>query len=415
MSAQSQLTPDAIARVPATVFALGIVSLLNDLGGDAVTPLLPAFVATVGGGPEALGLIEGVADAATSLVQFGSGYLADRTGKQKGLALAGYGIANSLRPLLSLASGSWQILLIRLGDRVGKGLRGAPRDALLADATPAALRGTAFGVHRGMDHVGAFLGPVIAYLMLSQGLGVRAVFAWTAVAGALCIGVLAAFVKNTARPPSSERPSLGLPASPAYRRFLIATLIFTLGNSSDAFLLWRAREFGIAVALAPILWTVLHVVKSASSFLGGALSDRIGRRAAILSGWLLYAGVYISFGLARNPWQIWILFALYGVFYGLTESTGAALVVDLVDPDWRGRALGTYNAVAGFATLPASVVFGILYESLGQGVAFGFGATLAVLASLILPPLHPVKTRINCTEGTTGELHGRRSNRHGQQ
>jgi MFS family permease len=260
---------------------------------------------------------------------------------------------------------------------------------------PPTLHGSAFGVHRGMDHVGAFLGPVIAYFMLSQGLGVRAVFACTAVTGALCIAVLALFVKDPARPPSSERPSFGLPASPAYRRFLLATLIFTLGNSSDAFLLWRARDLGIRVALAPILWTVLHVVKSPSSFSGGALSDRVGRRAAILSGWLWYGGVYIGFGLARSPWQIWMLFALYGVFYGLTESPGAALVVDLVDPDWRGRALGTYNAVAGLATLPASVMFGILYESLGPGVAFGFGATLAVLASLILPLAPSRQTRMN--------------------
>jgi hypothetical protein len=159
---------------------------------------------------------------------------------------------------------------------------------------PPTLHGSAFGVHRGMDHVGAFLGPVIAYFMLSQGLGVWAVFACTAVTGALCIAVLALFVKDATRPPSSERPSFGLPASPAYRRFLLATLIFTLGNSSDAFLLWRARDLGITVGLAPILWTVLHVVKSASSFSGGALSDWVGRRAAILSGWLWYSGVFIS-------------------------------------------------------------------------------------------------------------------------
>jgi hypothetical protein len=187
-------------RIPGTVVALGLVSLLNDLGGDAVTPLLPAFVAAVGGGPQALGFIEGAADASASLVQLVSGYLADRTGKLKTLALAGYGIANSLRPLLALVTAWPQILLIRFGDRTGKGLRGAPRDALLADSTPPELRGTAYGLHRGMDHIGAFLGPALAYMMLSHGIGVRAVFAWTAVAGGLCLIVLGLFVKETARP-----------------------------------------------------------------------------------------------------------------------------------------------------------------------------------------------------------------------
>jgi len=377
--------PDGRAGIPVTVAALGVVSLLNDIAGDAVAPLLPAFVATLGGGPEALGMIEGVADAAMSLIQFASGYLADRTGKLKALTVAGYAIANSLRPLLALVTGWWQILLIRFGDRAGKGIRGAPRDALLADATPAAFRGAAYGLHRGFDHAGAFLGPAAAYVLLSRGISMRAVFAWTAVPGVMSLIVLGFFVKSVVRRPSSERPQLGLPPSPIYRRFLVATLIFTLGNSSDAFLLWRAHELGIAVGLAPVLWMVLHLVKSASSFCGGALSDRRGRRTAILAGWGLYAGVYVGFAFAAAPWQIWLLFALYGGFYGLTESPASALVVDLVEADWRGRALGSYNAVMGLAMLPASVIFGVLYQTLGAGVAFGMGAALAIVASLILP------------------------------
>jgi MFS family permease len=255
--------------------------------------------------------------------------------------------------------------MIRFGDRAGKGMRGAPRDALLADATPPALRGAAYGLHRGLDHVGAFIGPAMAYLMLSHGIGVRAVFAWTAVAGALCLSVLGVFVKSVGRSPSLERPRPGLPASPAYRRFLLAISIFTLGNSSDAFLLWGARELGIAVSLAPILWVVLHIVKSSSSFCGGALSDWLGRRATILTGWGLYAGSHVGFAFAVSLWQIWLLFCVYGVFYGLTEGPQSALVVDLVEEDWRGRALGTYNAVIGLAMLPASVIFGALYQTLG--------------------------------------------------
>ncbi len=372
--------------IPRTIVALGVVSLLNDIGGDAVSPLLPAFVGMVGGGPEALGLIEGVADATASLLQIASGYLADRTGKLKGLTFAGYGIANLLRPLLSLATAWWQILVIRFGDRAGKGIRGTPRDALVADAAPSALRGRGYGLHRGMEYIGALLGPALAYLMLSHGFSLRAVFAWTIVPGASALLVLGLFVNDVGRKPSVEvLPAFGLPPSAHYRRFLLAVLVFTLGSSSDAFLLWRAREIGIAVALAPILWMVLQIVKSASSFGGGALSDWWGRRATILAGWVLYSGVYVGFALAAAAWQIWLLFALYGIFYGLTESPERALVVDLVPESWRGRALGTYNAAVGLATLPASVIFGVLYENLGPTIAFGFGAALAIVAAFLLP------------------------------
>jgi MFS family permease len=287
--------------------------------------------------------------------------------------------------LLSLVTAWWQILVIRFGDRVGKGVRGTPRDALLADAAPSALRGRGFGLHRGLEYMGALAGPAIAYLMLSRGVSLRAVFAWTAVPGALCLLVLALFVKDVACKPSVETPAFGLRSSPLYRRFLLAMFVFTLGSSSDAFLLWRAREIGIPVALAPILWMVLHFVKSGSSFFGGALSDWYGRRVAILTGWGLYGAVYIGFALAKAPWQIWILFAVYGVFYGLTESPERALVVDLVDESWRGRALGTYNAVVGLATLPASVIFGMLYQNIGATAAFGVGAALAIVAALMLP------------------------------
>jgi MFS family permease len=347
----------------------------------------------VGGGPEALGVIEGVADATASLLQIGSGYFADRTGKLKALTVAGYGVANIMRPFLALITAWWQILVIRFGDRAGKGIRGTPRDALLADAAPPAARGSGYGLHRGLEYIGALLGPAIAYLMLSHGVSLRTVFAWTVVPGALCLLVLGLFVSDIARKPSVDTPALGLVPSPIYRRFLIAILVFTLGSSSDAFLLWRAREVGIAVALAPILWMVLHIVKSASSFCGGALSDRVGRRAAILSGWGLYAAVYIGFAFVRGSWEIWLLFALYGVFYGLTESPERALIVDLVPEDWRGRALGTYNAVIGLATLPASVIFGVLYQTLGSRVAFGTGAALAILASVILPSSPPTASK----------------------
>jgi MFS family permease len=376
--------PGAPLNIPRTIVAVGVVSLLNDIAGDAITPLLPTFVASVGAGPEALGLIEGVADATASGLQLVSGYLTDRTGKLKGLTFSGYAIANLLRPLLSVAGAWWHILLIRFGDRFGKGIREAPRDALVADAAPEALRGASYGLHRGFDNAGAVAGPALAYVMISHGLSVREIFASTAVAGVLCLAVLGFCVKDVSRPPLIRPLKLGIPAVHGYRRFLLAILIFTLGNSSDAFLLWRARELGVAVAVVPLLWAVLQLAKSISSFGGGALSDHLGRRITILAGWGIYIVSYLGFAGASSSFQIWLLFPFYGMFYGLTEGVQSALVVDLVEQDWRGRALGAYNAVVGFAMLPASLIFGFLYQLAGPKAAFGTGAAFAVIASFVL-------------------------------
>jgi MFS family permease len=378
----------AIVRpwLSSTVIALGFVSLLNDIGGDLVTPLLPSFVAAVGGGPQVLGLIEGMADAATSLVQLGSGYLADRLGRLKLITFAGYGIAAVARPLLALAGAWWQIMVVRLADRIGKGVRSAPRDALVAEATVAEARGRAYGFHRAMDNGGAALGPAAAYLMLRGGMSLRAAFAWPALPGALALLTLGLGVRKVvAKRHSKERSGIGLRVSLIYRRVLLAVFIFALGNSSDAFLLWRAGEIGIPTEFTPLLWMVLALVKSATSTWGGGLSDRVGRRIPILLGWALYALCYLGFGFAESGWQVWLLFASYGAFFGLTEGTESALVVDLVDQQWRGRALGAYNAAVGIATLPASLLFGALYQTAGAKAAFTMGAGLAIMAAIVLP------------------------------
>jgi MFS family permease len=373
--------------LPRQVVVLGIVSLLHDLAGDLVTPLLPAFVASIGAGPAALGVIEGVADAAGSFLKLLSGYFADRFGHLKGLTLAGYAIPNILRPVLAMVQVWWQVLLIRFGDRLGKGLRASPRDALLASVTPKEIRGRAYGFHGTVEYIGSAIGPALGFLILSAGVPLRHLFALTAIPGVLVVLVLAVGVRGEPRRAELElkKAAIGLPPSHPFRRLLIAVAVFTLGNSSDAFLLWRAAQLGIPVTMAPILWIVLHVVKSASSTWGGGLSDRKGRRFAIISGWLVYSAVYLGFGLATARWQIWALFAIYGTYSGLTEASQKALVVDLVDERWRARALGAYHACIGFASLPASVLFGVLYKVAGPSVAFGTGAGLALVAALLLP------------------------------
>jgi MFS family permease len=373
------------SRLSPTVRALGAVSLLNDTAGDMIHPLLPALVAAVGGGPEVLGLIEGVADASASLLQLVSGYLADRSRRLKAITFAGYAIANVARPLLAFATAWWQILAIRFADRAGKGIRTAPRDALVADTSARTARGLAYGFHRAMDNAGAVVGPAAAYLMLQRGLSMRVVFACAAIPGALTLALLGFAVREQGTPRRAGAMQLGLPASPDYRRFLLAIFIFTLGSSSDAFLLWRAQEVGVAVAYAPILWMVLAIVKSSTSTIGGRLSDTVGRRILILAGWAVYAAVYVGFALARAQWHIWVLFAVYGTFYGLSEGPESALVVDLVSEEWRGRALGAYNAVIGLAALPASLMFGVVYQTAGAEAAFAMGAGLATAAALILP------------------------------
>ncbi len=270
-------------RLPGPVIALGLVSLFNDTAGDMINPLLPAFVASVGGGPEALGMIEGIADAVASLLQLASGYFADRIGRLKAITMVGYSIAAVSRPFLALATLPWQILLARFGDRLGKGVRGAPRDRLIADATPAELRGRAFGYHRAMDNVGALLGPAIVYLMFALGLGTRAVFAWTAAPGLISLLVLGRGIREVERATSDSAFEIGIPDAPGFRRFLTATFVFMLGSSSDSFLLWRAREAGVPMIYLPLLWLVLALVKVASSTPGGDLSDHWGRRNTIIS------------------------------------------------------------------------------------------------------------------------------------
>lgn len=362
------------------------MSFLTDVASDMTYPLLPLFLATtLGASATAVGAIEGAAESTAALLKLFSGWLSDRVPRRKPLVLVGYGIASLIRPLIGLAQSASQVLAIRVIDRVGKGIRGAPRDALIADSVDPAIRGRAFGFHRAADHAGAVVGPLLAFALLRWGgLELRHIFLLTAIPGALAVLVLLFGVREVPRETAAKDRKLDLraPLGKRFWAFLGVLLIFTLGNSTDAFLLLRAAELGISNALIPILWAVLHVVKSLSSTPGGALSDRIGRKPLLIAGWVLYAAVYFALSRADAAWQVWTLFAVYGIYFGLTEGVEKALVADLVPADRRGSAFGWYNLALGIAALPASLIFGTIWDRAGAPVAFGFGAAMALVAAV---------------------------------
>ena len=377
------------------VLALAAVSFLTDASSEIIAPLLPLFlVGTLGATVSMVGVIEGGAEAVASLLKLASGWWSDRVSRRKPLIVAGYTIASLVRPLVAIAQSASQVLVIRLVDRVGKGIRGAPRDALLAASAPPEFRGRVFGFHRAADHAGAVVGPLIALACLHWfGMPVRQVFWVAAIPGALAVMAAIAFVREP-RPETTAAPvtaaPVPAPAEPVValpRPFWVAMLpilIFTLGNSTDAFLLLRASQLGVPTALIPLVWVLLHLVKSASSTPAGALSDRVGRRPLIVAGWLLYAAVYAGFSHATDPWHAWALFGVYGVVFGLTEGTEKALVADLVPARRRGTAFGWYQSTVGLAAFPASIAFGMVWDAYGSPAAFGMGAVLAVAAAVIM-------------------------------
>ena len=390
-------------RLGRNVLALATVSFFTDASSEMIYPLLPLFLtATLGASATFVGAIEGAADSVSALLKLGSGWLSDRTRRRKPLVVAGYTLASAVRPLIAISQTAVHVLLIRVTDRVGKGIRGAPRDALIADSVDPALRGRAFGFHRAADHAGAVVGPLIAYVLMSRmDVGVRTIFWLAAIPAALAVITLIVAVREPApsaplaaqahpAPPAPQAPTA--PLGPRFFAYLAVLLLFTLGNSSDAFLLLRATELGVGAALLPVLWAMLHLVKSVSSTPGGTLSDRRGRKPVIVAGWIVYALVYLMFGHATDAWQVWVLFAVYGVYFGLTEGVERALVADLVAPSRRGAAFGWYNLAIGLGALPASVIFGTIYDRFGAFAAFTFGAAAALVAAIGLWIVVPVPT-----------------------
>jgi len=392
------------------VIGLGAVSFFTDVSTEMIYPLLPVFLAGVlGANATFIGVIEGAAETTASLLKLLSGWWSDRVSSRKPFVVAGYLLASIVRPFTAMARSAPQVLAIRVTDRVGKGIRTSPRDALLADSAPPEARGRAYGFHAAADNAGAVFGPLLAFLILRlYGVGplntsthllardehaMRNVFWLSAIPAAIAVVVLIVVVRDAPRRENGHKPvEAGDQSGRLGGRFwayLVVVLIFTLGNSTDAFLLLRASQLGVPVALAPILWALLNFVKAATGTYGGGLSDTLGRKPLIVGGWLLYAAVYFAFAWAGAPWHAWVLFAVYGIFYGMTEGTEKALVSDVVPTTRRGAAFGWYNLAIGLGALPASLIFGWIWDRSSATNAFLFGATLALVAAVLMALVAP--------------------------
>ena len=421
------------AGISRNVIALGIVSLFTDAASEMIYPLVPIFVTFLGSGALVLGVIEGVAETTAAMLKLVSGIISDKTGKRKSLVVLGYGISTLVRPLTGIVSASWQIVFVRMIDRVGKGIRTAPRDALIAASTDDRIRGKAYGFHRAMDHAGAVIGPVLAIsvlMLLVLGFDMHdpvPVLRWTFVLaiipGLFAVLTLVIFVKDKAEPITSA-PKLDFSLRNFDRNFLSylgIVFLFTLGNSSDAFLLLRARDILnqsqyvlsfiysvplfksmvgnlnadtqkvlIDILYLPLVWAFFHMIKVMFSTRLGSLSDKIGRKIVINIGWGIYVFVYVAFAFLdrlSEGGQIiatFILFAIYALYYAFCEGAEKALVADLVRTEMRGSAFGLYNFAIGLGALPASLIFGVLYQKFGAVIAFGTGALLACLAMILL-------------------------------
>jgi len=365
------------------------VSFLTDASSEMIFPLLPVLLATFPGAPAAaLGLIEGVAETTSAAVKVLSGRLSDRAARRKPLVVAGYGLSSVVRPLVALATLWPHVLLVRFVDRIGKGSRSAPRDALIAEVTPPERRGAAYGLHRAMDNAGAVAGPLLAAALLGLlALPLRTVLALSAVPAALALLVLVVAVKEEARPARPRPAGAGAPAAPlppGFRRVAAAVTIFTLSASSDSFLLLKAREVGIPAAGVPLVWAFSNVIRAALGTWGGGLSDRFGRKRLLLAAWSLYAACYALFAAARTPFALLAVLGVYSVHAALSEGSERALVADLVPTESRGRAFGWFHGLVGFAALPASAGFGLLWTRFGSATAFLAGAAIALVAAVFL-------------------------------
>ncbi|HEY1306416.1 MAG TPA: MFS transporter [Vicinamibacterales bacterium] len=379
-----------MSRIPRPVWLLGFVSLFTDAATEVIYPLMPVYLSRVlGASALSLGVIEGVAEGVNSLLKIASGWWSDRQTRRRPIVIAGYVLSSAARPLIAVTASWTQVLAIRVLDRTGKGIRSAPRDAMLTRFADDSTRGRIFGFHRAMDHAGAIVGPIVATVFLFFLPGqYRLLFALTAIPGALAVATL--FLvrepEGDARSIEQERATSTREQPLPARLYAVLgiILLFSLGNSADAFLLLRLADALGTATYVPLLWAALHVVKASLSTWGGALSDRVGRARVIAMGWTIYAVVYLGFAVAASAAAYVVLFLVYGVHFALAEGSEKALVADLTPPGRQGTAFGFYNAALGTGALIASIAFGLVYERFGPSAAFGSGAALAAAATVLL-------------------------------
>ena len=377
-----------ILSLPRTVWLIGLISFLNDAASEMVYPLMPLYIATVlMAGPKALGIIEGIAEATSSIFKLVSGVIVDRTKKAKPWIVLGYVLAGFSRPLIAIANTWLWVVAIRFTDRMGKGLRTSPRDALLAETVPENQRGVTFGLHRSMDNAGAVIGPLIAAFLLAQGMPIQEIFLWAIVPAVIAIG-LALYIQEPSQ--SSAIPSYrfswslqGMPTE--FKRYLLVAGIFALGNSSDMFLLLRAKELGVPQEQIPLLWAAISLITTIFGTPLSALSDTMGRKRFILIAWLSFALFYIGMGLpSASIYQVFGLFIVYGLFKAAIEGVEKALVADLAPKGLAGTAFGWFNLINGLMLLPASIIFGWIYESVSPMYAFMFSGSCAIMAFFLM-------------------------------
>jgi MFS family permease len=366
------------------IFILGLISMFSDLSSQMVYPLIPEFLVSIGANKAIVGVIEGIAESTASIFRTVFGKLSDKLKKRKLFIFLGYFLSTFSRPVLYLANFWTPVLAIRFSDRVGKAIRNPARDALISTSVDASKKGKAFGFQRAMDRMGAIGGPLLAILVLALfNNNIRFVFLLSVIPGIFTLFFLK-FVKETAivdkTDTVSQRHSL---RNAPFIIFLISNIIFTLGNSSNAFLILRAREAGLSIAMIPVIWIVYNLFCSISAPIFGSLSDRVGRKPIIIVSFLYYSFVYFLFGMADRLWLVWILFGAYGIYYGLSNGIFRAYIADLVEPENRATAYGIFNTGIGLALFPASLIMGAVWDSLGSKWAFFISAGFSLLGFMI--------------------------------
>jgi MFS family permease len=393
-------SPDRNDHIARNVYTFGITSLLNDTATEMAYWVLPAFLVSLGAGPAQLGLIEGIAESVASFAKLLSGYLTDRIDRRKPVVVAGYVVANAVKPVLAVVTAWWQILLIRFADRLAKGVRGAPRDVMVAESVGKNRLGSAYGLIQSMDSAGAIVGPLAALVLMARW-GIRSVFWAAAVPGALSMLVAAFGIRETkpahsanlasdaatksTKPNTTAAPSNSSTKLPASFYFVLtAVTLFSLGNSSDMFLVMRAQNIGISVGLAPLLGLVFNITYTLGSWPAGWFSDHFSRRLIAATGYLIFAAVYFVFGWAPSALAIWMSMVIYGIYYALTQPVLKALVVESVREDVRGRALGIYFFVTSVATLAASLLTGELWKTYGGRIPFYISSAVALASTVLL-------------------------------